>query len=448
MEQFQQTSAIALKAHDDACFFVRKIIGAEPDPWQSSVLTAISSLDRIAAPTGHGVGKTALGAWLTCWWIFTRPGSKVVTTAPTWRQVSDLLWSEVHKWVRQAKLHEIGWVWPFKLLDTRLEIEQEWYATGESTDDPEKLEGYHAPYILYIIDEAKGVPDSHFDAMEGGMTTVEAKMALLSTPGDPKGKLYRVCTGQEPGWAIFPLSSIDSPRVTRKWIEERKLQWGEDSPMYKMRVLGQFADLADDSLIPVSQVDAAVELWKTGTPLGDKSEHICGLDVARYGSAKTVFCIREGNRVVDLIGIHNRDTMQVTGRLIALQASRKFKKAYVDAVGIGGAVVDRAKELRKHWVEPINAGEASSDPTKFANLRAEMYWNLRDLFAAGDIAIPDDPYLTGQLTAIKYKYNSKGQLLIESKEDMRRRRMPSPDEADALAMAYRPHVPEGIGVWL
>ncbi len=126
--------------------------------------------------------------------------------------------------MHNAKLEEIGWVFPYKMLTTRLEIDPEWYATGEATDDPVKLEGYHAPHILYIADEAKAVPDANFDSMSGGTTAEESKFVLLSTPGGTVGKFYRVCTEREEAgyWHVHHVNAEDSPRVSKSFIEGRK----------------------------------------------------------------------------------------------------------------------------------------------------------------------------------------------------------------------------------
>ena len=153
---------------DHPVHFIQNILGAEPEPYQADVLDALAESPRVAVRSGHGVGKTAVAAWAVTWFLVTRPLSKVPTTAPTFeKQVRDILWAEIHRWVRESVLAR-----ELSLSQTRMAVkgfEEEWFAVGMSAERPENLEGFHAPHLLYVVDEAKGVSDSIFDGIQGAL---------------------------------------------------------------------------------------------------------------------------------------------------------------------------------------------------------------------------------------------------------------------------------------
>jgi len=459
-----EQSATFLQAKAEPLFFVREIIGIEPWPYQADILVDLGEFPQVAAHTGHGVGKTALGAWALLWFMFTRNESKVITTAPTWRQVSDLLWSEVHKWNRRMDLSKMGWVFPYKLLDVRLEIEQEWYAVGESTDEPEKIEGYHAPSILYIVDESKAVPDKIFDAMAGGMSSAEAKMLMLSTPpSDVTGKFYRVCgrKAEKNQWRIHHVNAEDvaintgGKQVSHAWIKGRKAVWGEDSWLYKIRVQGLLIEVSEDRLIPPGWVERAMELKLTPVK---KAKRVLSVDPARYGSDRTIICLREGNKIHALLKSDQNSVPQTEQLVYDEFLNFEPDEVIIDmGGGLGAAVFDYLKKRKKIRDKLVEYDGASSpmEEDSYLNLRAEAYWHLRTILGEGDIQLPRDEILEGQLIEQKYEHRTyKGHTVIkmESKEDMRKKGLDSPNEADAIVMAFANELIDndapGQGIWL
>ena len=162
---------------------------------------------------------------------------------------------------------------------------------------------------------------------------------------------------------------------------------------------------------------------------------VLGVDLARFGDDSSVACIRQGSEVVWLEEWAKTDLMTSTGKIINLIQKFTPDAVNVDVIGLGAGVVDRLKE-QKFKVNGVNVGEAATDKLKYANLRAEAYWQLADRFQKGEISIPDDLGLLAQLSSIKYKFDSHGRLQIEAKEDMKKRGMKSPDKADALVLAF------------
>ncbi len=286
------------------------------------------------------------------------------------------------------------------------------------------------------------------------------------------------------------ISALDSPNVqsgrvvipgltTARWVEERRQIWGADNPLYRARVLGEFPDQAEDTLIRLSDVEAAAGRHGAGRSAREGAHNPCvvegleragrsaregaqaatdagsgtgsgtnsdaagrasgevtlAVDVARFGSDHSVILRRCGNRVEEIRIFSGMDTMELAGWVAA--AIREFQpiQTCIDEVGVGAGVVDRLRE-QGYGVRGVNVAHAARQKEVFANLRAEGYWRLRELFAAGEISIPPDQQLMGELAALSYSYDSQGRILLESKEAMRRRGIASPDKADALMLAF------------
>ena len=222
--------------------------------------------------------------------------------------------------------------------------------------------------------------------------------------------------------------------TTGEWVAERRTMWGEGSPMYQARVLGQFCDHPQESLIPLSKIEQAISLHAKSLP-EEEATTVLAVDVARFGPDQSVLLLANSNRVLDIKTHQGLDTMELTGRIVDAHRRWGPERIVVDEIGIGAGVVDRLKELNLP-VSGINVGRPARQRGQFANLRAEGYWGLYELFNQEAIAIPNDAELAGQLSSLRHRYNSRGQFLIEPKEEMRARGLPSPDKADALMLAF------------
>jgi hypothetical protein len=222
------------------------------------------------------------------------------------------------------------------------------------------------------------------------------------------------------------------------WVEERRKVWGVTSPIYQSKVLGEFPDLSDDTLILPKWIEAAQKrtIQRTKRP-------IIAADIARFGEDETVIMRREGGWVRTYRAHHKADTMVTTGHIAkamkdidAETDKNDWVRAIVDVPGVGGGVVDRLAELELP-VTPYNGGEAAINKERFVNARAEDYWTLRERFEEGEIDIdPDDDKLAARLGSVKWGIDSRGRIKIESKDDMRKPGLPSPDRAGAMAIAF------------
>jgi len=419
------------KSANDPTWFIENILNVKTMyQYQKDVISDLANFDKVAWRSGHGCGKTTTAAWAVLWFLFTFPQSKVITTASAWRQVQKQLWPEIHHWLNRASLEKIGNP-QYEPLNLMIKMDDAWFATGEASDDPAKMEGFHAPYLLYVIDEGKTVPPATYEAIEGALTQGGKSLVISTPPADKAGYFYDIFSRKVPGYKLHHTSSEDSPNVSKRWIESRKQEWGEDSPVYITRVKGEFAESGESYLISLSRIEAAID---KDLPDG---EIVAGLDPARFGEDKTALVVRRGMKTIRVYQWAKQDTMETVGAVKRILDEMKVNRVVVDVIGIGAGVADRLNELG-YTVNEFNSAERAEDSDRFKNKRAEMWDGLRQRFINEEISIPNDETMIGQLSNLKYKYDSAGKLLVEGKEDIKKRGLKSPDCADALAMCYYP----------
>lgn len=451
-------STFKAKYRDDPAGFIRDCIkhrpGEGPTLYQTEVAARLPGERRAAVRGPHGLGKTALAAWVVLWFALTRDGDtdwKIPTTASAWRQLTHFLWPEVRKWTRRLRWDRIG-RGPFSDRNEMLSLSMK-LGTGEAfalaSSDASSIEGAHATAILYVFDEAKAIPEDIWDAAEGAFSSPESSETLalaISTPGEPVGRFYEIHArkpGYEDWWArhVTLEESIAAGRVSREWAEQRKRQWGEGSAVYQNRVLGEFAASEEEGVIPLAWVEAANRRWEEWVDGGKVLPGVLdavGVDVARSGSDKTVLALRYGHIITELRRYSKEDTMQTTGRVVAALA--KGGRAVVDVIGVGAGVVDRLREQGKD-VLAFNAGEKTNMRDKsgelaFADKRSAAWWSLREKLESEPIALPPDDTLTGDLVAPHWGVRSGGAVKVESKDEIRARIGRSTDDGDAVIQAF------------
>ncbi len=413
---------------------------------QREIARAVRDHRRVAVRSAHDVGKSRIASRLACWWIDTHPVGTafVVTTAPTMKQVESVLWREM----RTA--HAAGGL-PGVMNETEWKIAGHLVAFGRKPADydPAAFQGIHAHYVLVILDEACGVPDSLYDAAETLASNEGSHILAIGNPDDPLSRFAKVCAPGS-GWHSIKIDGLDSPNFTGEevpedlkkgllspvWVEECRRTWGEDSPIFISKVRGEFTEDADDALIPLSWIRAAQERFDESATTDVEERLVLGVDVARFGADETVIVARRGTHAWVRARHRMQDTMKTTGRIVLVMKELGAVEARVDVIGIGAGVVDRLKEQHVNVVG-LNAGAGARKADRFLNARAEWYWQLRERFERGEIAIPpDDDDLAAQLAGIRYVFDSRGHIQIESKTDMRSRGLASPDRADALMLAF------------
>lgn len=450
----------ACRYENDPVGFVRDCFnwkaGEGATPYQNDIMNALVEHRRVSVRGPHGLGKTALVAWLVHWFALTNDGVtdwKIPITASAWRQLTKFAMPEVHKWARRLNWGVLGRL-PYS---DRYELTKEslHLKTGEAfalaSDNSTMIEGAHASRMLYIFDESKEIPVATWDSAEGAFSSGDTYWLSVSTPGEPSGRFYDI-QARRPGyedWHVRHVTlteTMNAGRISADWVGARLKQWGEQSAVYQNRVLGEFASSEADGVIPLSWVEQANERWAEWNESEPKPDlhFIClGADIARSGEDKTVLALRFDNTITELRVTTKEDTMQTTGRIKGILDANKGGKALVDVIGIGAGVVDRLREM-KYSVVPFNASEHtdytdSANELGFINCRSAAWWHLREMLDPSNehnIALPPDDLLTGDLVSPHWKVTSGGKIQVEGKDDIKERIGRSTDYGDAVVMAF------------
>jgi hypothetical protein len=421
------------------------VLKAEPWPVQAAIMQSVSTHPRTTVRSCHNSGKTWCAAVLTHWFLRSFEPSLVITTATTARQVKQQLWGEVRRLHQEAAL-------PGTLRLQELSLSATQQALGFTTSEAEKFQGWHRQNILIIVDEASGVEEPIYAAIEGCLTGPNPKLLLIGNPNNAVGSFFESFRSPLYAAGRFHIQAADVPEylLPPAWAAERLQEWGADSPLYQVRVLGNFPEQGEDSLISLQWVEAAQEreIDRVGGDGVGANSAACelGVDVARFGADESVCYVRRGAIILHGEYWRGADTVASAGRVAALGRDHGAAIIRVDDPGIGGGVTDQLRSLRragdlKAEVQAIIVNQAARDKEKFYDRRSELYWGLRERFKTGDISIPSDDALLSQLTALRYSYTPRGQIRVEGKDELKKRRpvgakWQSPDRADALMLTY------------
>lgn len=462
----EETRRFSRWADDPVGFIEQELFGfvwsVQRDICQSVVENRFTAVQAC-----HGPGKTAIAARLGAWWLSVFPPGEafLVTSAPTRDQVRALLWREINKVHRAGGLpgrtNQTEWIFdPGEIVG---------FGRAVRDTDPTAFQGIHARRVLVILDEAGGIPRLIWDAAETLTTNEDSRFLAIGNPDDPSTAFADACKPGS-GYHVIRISAFDTPNLTGEavpdwlspllvsgtWVEERRRKWGESSPLWISKVMGEFPDLATDGLIPLGTLQAARD-----RELEPSEPHEFGVDVARFGDDKSVVYERRGPVVRRIGETRRRDTMELVGLVVRLENALHPSAIKIDDTGLGGGVTDRLNELRfegriRARVVPVIVGArptTSAEAEKYQRLRDELNWAMRERFDAGNIALlpPTDPLdpdvpadpeeldeLLAQAGAIKYKLTSGGQIAVEPKAEMKKRGLPSPDDWDALVLAFAP----------
>lgn len=445
--------------------WVRDFLGIELCDYQVEIIEALVDNRIVAVKSCHSAGKSFVASCAVLWFLFCHPDSKVITTGPTSRQVKGILWSEIATLHRKA-IRPLGGT----VTTTEIKIDTNWYAwgfTAKETDDS-RFQGFHAPHILVVIDEAAGVANMIHEQVESIMSGAHPRKLMIGNPTNEHGEFgdafkdTDVCkitvsafdtpnflqygitiedirndTWKDKVTGPYPFKSLVTPEMARRFWK----LWGEGSPQWDGRMMARFPVISDDSLVPLAWIEAAHQRWlEIEEANGWKGDGILGVDVARYGVDRTVAAESYGAGVRELHKAPKQSTTETAGWIgQLLKEDDNLTEVRIDADGLGAGVFDMVEEEQPDKsVRSMRGGTRAMDDDRFLNARAEWFWNLRcELDPAGDnpIALPLDDDLQKQLVRIHWKTTRKGVIQIESKDDMRKRGLSSPDEADATAYA-------------
>lgn len=438
MNDTQATVEAIAALRADPTLFVEQVLGATPQAWQAKALDAIAAHDRVAIKSGHGVGKTAFESWVVLWWLMTHYPCKVAVTANSAHQLSDVLWTEIDRWARNMP-PAFKDLLEFKSDKIALKGAPDSFAVARTSrrENPESLAGFHSPHMLFVVEEASGVPNVIFETASGALSTPGAKILMCGNPTRSDGYFYDAFHGDRDKWNCVTVSCEEGEYVDPKFIEDMAAKYGSASNVFKVRVLGEFPTQSDDVLLPLHLVEDAVT---RDVEAGPTTPVVWGLDVARFGSDRSALAKRQGNVLIEPVKTwQNKDLMELAGIVLseydAVPYSMRPQAIYIDAIGLGAGLADRLRELDMPAVG-ISVSETASLKDRFNRLRDELFWAAREWFEARDVKMPSDDTLIAELTGIRYKYLSTGKLKVESKDEMKRRGQRSPDVADAFVLSF------------
>lgn len=473
--------------------FIEDILGSKLWEMQIEIAKAVFKYKTVAVKTCNAVGKSYIAARIAVTYLMLHPGSIVVTTAPTWRQVTDVLWREIATAVKMSR---------YKLTEKEvnqagLSLDTDWYAVGLSTKYPENFFGYHADHILVIVDEAGGVEEQIFKGVKAITPNANARVLYIGNPTNPDGTFAE--SFRNPRVKQFTVSAFDTPNFTANGINtiddllelftppegadelewsthisnslklpypalidpavvfERYHEWGADSPAWQALVMGEFPTQSELSLIPMDLVMMAMNMdgydEDTGKTYAELSgwnipdgPQEYGLDMARFGADSTVLTPRRGGHVAEQVSWAKLDLIESANRVISIIDPINIpSKIKIDDTGNGGGTTDSLIHQKKdhgidqpwlYTVIPFNFSESALDP-KFADITSELYWNLKSWFTKKMISLPYNKQLFNELVGRRWKIDNQGRIKVESKDDyVTRTKGKSPDRSDSLALAF------------
>ena len=446
------------KSLDDPYLFASMAFGDELWDEQTYTLRALRKHKKVTVRSCHGIGKTHLGSRAALDFINHHKDCIVVTTAPTWRQVEEQMWRYMNSAYTKSlqRLPLAG-----RMLTTKYNLSDDWYAIGVSSNDTDKIQGFHAAsgYILVIVDEAAGVDEPTFTAIEAIMISENAHLLLLGNPTSVAGS-FRNSHTSDTSFHKIHVSCFDTPNfinngietlqdliecdldkventhpylITPAWAKDKITRWGIESPDFQSRVLGEFPSAEANTIIPVNLIEAATTPERLAKLTLDghlDQPHRVGNDVARYGDDETTIYGGHGG-ILQSEQIYKRQSTAITAdKLAEMPPSIIYA---IDIDGVGGGVLDSAEKLDLQNLYGIhNNASPVQDATgiKFANLKSQLWYYASQQFKLGTVYIPPEmDILCSQLASIRFKQTTRG-WTVEGKDETKKRLRKSPDRAE------------------
>lgn len=470
--------------------------GVSLESYQKRILKAVCEFERVSVAACHDVGKTFLAARIVLWFGSVFPHSKIITTAPTFTQVKSLLWSEIRAGFESSKYPLGG-----QMLQTEWQIDADWFALGLTSKSEasggkgqglaSSFQGFHAPYILVVFDEATGISPSIWKQVEGILTSGFIRFLCIGNPTSKVSPFFN--TFSRPGVKKFHITCFESPNLrvngivdmpsllnevnsiralndedaenqlrsykvvrpyllSARWVIERAIEWGVDHPLFLSKVLAQFPDEDDNSWFGLGIVEDS--MYRESKSM-DKTLFI-GVDVARFGADKSVITSIQADRVNKPKVLLKKDGPEVAGEVIAFINSNSETLQYgaviaIDGTGVGASVVDTLNQYQlsnREWkriqIVEVNFGEGfKKEPEylreelekKYVNRKAQIFHQL-SLDLKSTLTLPEENVYLLELPTIVYRFNAKGQFFMETKDEYKKRTgRGSPDHSDSLALA-------------
>lgn len=447
---------------DDLPGFSRDILGVDPWDAQAEVMSAVTSHRHVLVRSGQKIGKSKGAACVALGWVATRKRGMVVLTSGNSQQVRTILWRELRKVYEEAGCARTIGGTLHKQPQSGLEFDDGRLIVGLTADDAERIAGYSGDELLFIIDEASGFDDELHEAIEGNLGGGGHELAL----GNPTRTTGWFAQGFKSAmYRRIHIDSRESPNVkarrkivpglaTHEYVEEMRAKYGEDHPVFQVRVAGNFPKSGALVVISLESVERALARYEGGLIDGERVPaarldvtqplHL-GIDVARFGDDDSVIQGRRGKVAIPSRAVHGFDVVQVAGAAVeyvdqhrAYASERAIVK--IDGNGVGAGVVDLLRQRDDMQVVDVNAGSSATDES-CVRMRDQLWWAVREWLADG-AALPPDLERDEELQAPTYSFDARQRIQVESKDSIKKRLKRSPDRADALALAVL-EVPAG-----
>lgn len=478
--------------------FLVDVFDVHLDAEQRKILRAVQHNKRVSVRSGTARGKDYVAACAAVCFLYLTPkwdaegnmieNTKVALTAPTDRQVKNIMMPEVSRLITRA--HKRGFGLCGNLTQQAIRMRQEeWFLVGFKADEHnhEAWSGFHAVHTMFVVTEATGISDDTFSAIEGNLQG-DSRILLVFNPNTTVG--YAAKSQKSDRWVRFCLNSLTAPNVLKKqnivpgqvdyeWVADKVANWcmpiseqdvdaGEDdfrfegawyrpSDLFRRKVLGAFPKVDEDKLIPPAWIELAQERWRQNRR---QSQEPCviGVDIAGMGRDATVLCYRRGNRVEQIVKRNSAgkaNHMQIAGNICHELQTLKGSTASIDTIGEGAGVYSRCVEVMGNDAARVIScknSEAAKDARgreytditgeyKFKNMRAYLHWCVRDWLNpinGFNAELPPNGSIYEEATAIGWSFDSTGRIIIEPKDDIKARIEHSPDEWDALCNTFHP----------
>ncbi len=436
--------------------FAKEVLLFQPDEWQAEALQDLADTTKVAIKSGQGVGKTSMEAVALLWFICCFPFPRIVATAPTKQQLHDVLWSEVSKWMSKSPLLSEILKWTKTYIYMR-NYEKRWFAVARTATKPENMQGFHEDNMLFIIDEASGVADPIMEAILGTLSGDNNKLLMCGNPTRTSGTFYDAFNVDRALYKCHTVSSVNSTRTNKQNIESLLRKYGKDSNFARVRIYGEFPLQEDDVFIWLSLIEHSCMLDFSADALIKRIS--LGVDVARYGSDETVIALNIGGKITLQTTFRGQSLMTTVGKIVQIYREVICKyssykgKIYIniDDTGLGGGVTDRLMEIKQEEklsrmvIVPVNAAGKVPDNVVwdgtvkasdiYENLTAYLWGTVKEMMQAEALMLQNDNELVAQLSCRKYRLTSRGKIILESKDEMKKRGIDSPDRADAVALS-------------
>ncbi len=467
--------------------FCRDVLKVRLDSEQQAIIASVQHNPMTAVASGTARGKDFVAACAAMCFMYLTPrwengkmtkNTKISMTAPTARQVYDIMMPEISRLYRNA-----GFL-PGRLLSSGIRTDYaEWFLTGFKADDDntEAWSGFHAVNTMFVVTEAFGISESTYNAIEGNLQG-NSRFLIVFNPNTTTGYAARAMKSER--FAKFRLNSLNAENVVKKqiiipgqvdyeWVKDKVMNWcspvqqadfneGEGdfswegrlyrpNDLFRVKVLGMFPKVAEDVLIPYEWIEMANRNWQELQDAGFMPAKACklGVDVAGMGRDSSVLCPRYGNYVGGFEAHQsagNADHMHVAG-MVSQYLNKKGAKAFIDTIGEGAGVFSRLQELNYRNAFSCKFSEGTrglhdiTGQYTFANMRAYCYWAIRDWLNPKNgfgAALPPCDKLMEECTETHWKFMSNGAIIIEPKDEVKKRIGRSPDYMDALANTFYP----------